>query len=223
TPAPAVTSRQRVAARLHYSGRRGIRHTHMEDAVRLSNLLPTALRARWSPTPPAPDLASVRAAELGVILGARAGQDPAAVEPWGLALSGGGIRSATFGLGVLQGLARLGLLRCFHYQSTVSGGGYIGGFVQALIRRHGVAQALATLAGSGTATGEGPGAPDPPPARVQQLPGAAQIAVLRRHAGHGRHLRAQRAAGAGAAVRADPGAVPAAAAAVRGRRRAEPA
>src|SRR5690606_16413926 len=114
TPAPAVTSRPRVAARLHYSGRRGIRHTHMEDAVRLSNLLPTALRARWSPAPPAPDLASVRAAELGVILGVRAGQDPAAVEPWGLALSGGGIRSATFGLGVLQGLARLGLLRCFH-------------------------------------------------------------------------------------------------------------
>ena len=126
--------------------------------MRLSNLLPTALRARWSPAPPAPDLASVRAAELGVILGARAGQDPAAVEPWGLALSGGGIRSATFGLGVLQGLARLGLLRCFHYQSTVSGGGYIGGFVQALIRRHGFAQAFATLAGSGTATGEGPGA-----------------------------------------------------------------
>jgi hypothetical protein len=47
---------------------------------------------------------------------------------FGLALSGGGIRSATFNLGLLQGLHSLGLLPCFHYLSTVSGGGYIGGF-----------------------------------------------------------------------------------------------
>ena len=40
-----------------------------------------------------------------------------------LCLSGGGIRSATFALGVLQGLARAGLLTQFHYLSTVSGGG----------------------------------------------------------------------------------------------------
>jgi hypothetical protein len=44
----------------------------------------------------------------------------------GLALSGGGIRSATFALGVLQALARHDLLRRFDYLSTVSGGGYIG-------------------------------------------------------------------------------------------------
>ncbi len=30
----------------------------------------------------------------------------------GLAISGGGIRSATFGLGILQGLASLGVLKC---------------------------------------------------------------------------------------------------------------
>jgi hypothetical protein len=47
----------------------------------------------------------------------------------GLALSGGGIRSATFNLGVLQALADLGLLRHFDYLSTVSGGGYIGGWL----------------------------------------------------------------------------------------------
>ena len=46
----------------------------------------------------------------------------------GLALSGGGIRSATFNLGLLQGLHSLGLLSTFHYLSTVSGGGYIGAF-----------------------------------------------------------------------------------------------
>lgn len=44
----------------------------------------------------------------------------------GLALSGGGIRSAAFNLGVLQALARKGLLARFDYLSTVSGGGYIG-------------------------------------------------------------------------------------------------
>ncbi len=49
----------------------------------------------------------------------------------GLAFSGGGIRSATFNLGVLQALARLGLLRKFDYVSTVSGGGYIGSWLMA--------------------------------------------------------------------------------------------
>lgn len=52
-----------------------------------------------------------------------------------LCISGGGIRSATFGLGILQGLARCGLLGKFHYLSTVSGGGYIGGWLSAWIRR----------------------------------------------------------------------------------------
>ncbi len=49
----------------------------------------------------------------------------------GLAFSGGGIRSATFNLGVLQALARLKLLDQFDYLSTVSGGGYIGSWLAA--------------------------------------------------------------------------------------------
>ena len=53
-----------------------------------------------------------------------------------LCLSGGGIRSASFGLGVLQALARAGLLEKFDYLSTVSGGGYIGGWLSAWIRNH---------------------------------------------------------------------------------------
>jgi hypothetical protein len=53
----------------------------------------------------------------------------------GLAFSGGGIRSATFNLGVLQGFAELGLLPMFDYLSTVSGGGYIGGWYEAWIYR----------------------------------------------------------------------------------------
>ena len=53
----------------------------------------------------------------------------------GLAISGGGIRSATFALGVLQGLADLDLLKRFDYISTVSGGGYIGGWLAAWTKR----------------------------------------------------------------------------------------
>ena len=49
----------------------------------------------------------------------------------GLAFSGGGIRSATFNLGILQALAQERLLRAFDYISTVSGGGYIGGWLMA--------------------------------------------------------------------------------------------
>jgi hypothetical protein len=48
-----------------------------------------------------------------------------------LCLSGGGIRSAAFALGVLQTLARYGVLGKFDYLSTVSGGGYIGSFLTA--------------------------------------------------------------------------------------------
>jgi hypothetical protein len=53
----------------------------------------------------------------------------------GLALSGGGIRSASFALGVLQALARLRLLGFFDYLSTVSGGGYIGSWLAAWVCR----------------------------------------------------------------------------------------
>jgi len=45
---------------------------------------------------------------------------------FGLAFSGGGIRSAVFSLGVMQALHQSRMLERFHYLSTVSGGGYIG-------------------------------------------------------------------------------------------------
>lgn len=75
-----------------------------------------------------------------------------ATSAWGLCLSGGGIRSATFCLGVLEALGRApvppgaaplplpgspaaaeeSLLGQFDYLSTVSGGGYIGTFFASL-------------------------------------------------------------------------------------------
>lgn len=53
----------------------------------------------------------------------------------GLALSGGGVRSATFNLGLLQALAAAGKLQSFDYLSTVSGGGYVGGWWSAWLSR----------------------------------------------------------------------------------------
>lgn len=56
----------------------------------------------------------------------QAAEVDAAQPTQGLALSGGGIRSATFCFGLLRGLAQGRALKRFDYLSTVSGGGYIG-------------------------------------------------------------------------------------------------
>jgi hypothetical protein len=84
-------------------------------------------------------------AELGAIQdrrevvlgpGRRSVNEPHTVKPFGLAFSGGGIRSATLNLGILQGLADLDLLKHVDYLSTVSGGGYIGSWFHGVIRKH---------------------------------------------------------------------------------------
>lgn len=54
-----------------------------------------------------------------------------------LCISGGGIRSATFALGAIQGLAEQGILSTFDYLSTVSGGGYIGAWLTSWKQRQG--------------------------------------------------------------------------------------
>ncbi|MBI4420260.1 MAG: DUF2236 domain-containing protein [Gemmatimonadetes bacterium] len=51
----------------------------------------------------------------------------------GLALSGGGIRSATFALGAVQALARRRCLKAVDYLSTVSGGGYLGSALSSVL------------------------------------------------------------------------------------------
>ena len=81
----------------------------------------------------------------------------------GLALSGGGIRSATFALGLMRGLAqnrstdtdapladltRNSLLGRLDYLSTVSGGGYIGAMYGRLIATYGVQRAQQLMAAS---------------------------------------------------------------------------
>lgn len=96
--------------------------------------------------PDVPDIAYPRALAEAEdrLLALRNGEDP--LQPGGrdvvgVALSGGGIRSATFALGFFQGLSRPGggrrhgLLRGIDYLSTVSGGGYFGSFLGRLFTR----------------------------------------------------------------------------------------
>jgi hypothetical protein len=59
-------------------------------------------------------------------------------ENWfGIALSGGGIRSATINLGFLKTLNKFGLLQKADYLSTVSGGGYTHSYIQATVKETG--------------------------------------------------------------------------------------
>jgi hypothetical protein len=70
---------------------------------------------------------------------------------FGLSFSGGGIRSATFNLGVLQALQELNLLSKVDYLSTVSGGGYIGSWFISWVKRLG---GIPPLAGKTSNEGE---------------------------------------------------------------------
>lgn len=82
-------------------------------------------------------LTTILEEEARLLDGRLSKDDPITQRPRaGLCFSGGGIRSATFGLGMLQSLARLQLLNKFDYLSTVSGGGYIGSWLTAWIHRH---------------------------------------------------------------------------------------
>lgn len=93
-----------------------------------------------------------------------------------LCLSGGGIRSAAFALGIIQALAshprsltgapvstaERSLLTGFHYLSTVSGGGYIGAWLSAWRARTDFATIWANLVGR-------PGGPDTEPSTLSWL------------------------------------------------------
>ena len=100
----------------------------------------------------------------------------------GVSFSGGGIRSATFNLGVLQALARLGVLPRLDYLSVNSGGGYIGGWFGAWVRRQGLEKVAAELTGDACRSEEdGPvqASPEPPTPKEpagsgREQPGAAR-------------------------------------------------
>jgi hypothetical protein len=71
-----------------------------------------------------------RLAELGF---SGSGSGAPVLDAVGLALSGGGIRSASFSLGVLQAFNEHGVVPRLDYLSTVSGGGYIGSALTATL------------------------------------------------------------------------------------------
>ena len=102
------------------------------------------------------DFAAVERAELEWIRRRRrvTGAVPDSAPLAGLALSGGGIRSAAFNMGVLQALANRGLLDRFDYLSSVSGGGYIASCLTWL-RAHVPASSLQGLGAIPLASGTG--------------------------------------------------------------------
>ncbi len=95
-----------------------------------------------------------------------------AMQATAVCLSGGGIRSASFSLGILQGLARFSrrapceekqrpLLDTLDYLSTVSGGGYIGSWLMAWSQRSDYHQVIDHLAAAAPTSGD----PEPQPIR----------------------------------------------------------
>jgi hypothetical protein len=92
--------------------------------------------------------------------GSTAGRGP---DRFGLCFSGGGIRSACVGMGVLQRLAQAGLLRETHYISAISGGGYLLGWLTAWTRRSASLCKVEAQLGRNTSSGREP-VVSPPPA-----------------------------------------------------------
>jgi len=90
--------------------------------------------------------------------GSFAAGDPRELPPntFGVALSGGGIRSATFCLGVFRALARVGLVRKIDVLSTVSGGGYFGAFLGGLYARSACPACGRGRAGAAASSGGAP-------------------------------------------------------------------
>jgi patatin-like phospholipase len=106
----------------------------------------------------------------------------------GLALSGGGIRSATFALGVMQALANRDKLARFDYLSTVSGGGYIGSAISWLLSNN--ANSKRSDGGKPFSVDQDafPFGTDSPDPHVQQTDSMDQRAMLQFIRQHGHYL-----------------------------------
>ncbi len=98
----------------------------------------------FHPSVPKAVAAQISQAEMEAILSRRKAIDPPVTndppvsketleDVAGLSISGGGIRSASFALGVVQELSRHNILQHFDYLSTVSGGGYLGAFLSSYL------------------------------------------------------------------------------------------
>jgi hypothetical protein len=113
---------------------------------------------------------------------------------FGLALSGGGIRSATFALGVLQAMADRNLLPFVDYLSTVSGGGYIGSWLVAWTKRRGsICAVQESLRGSATSlqSSSGTKAKSQPDVEQNSDPRAEHVRPVRMLREYARYLAPQ--------------------------------
>ena len=116
--------------------------------------------------------------------------NPPGPMPWcGLGLSGGGIRSASLSLGVLQALAETDILRRFDYISSVSGGGYIATALQWWWGRprEDRPDPNAETATFGVGPDDfpyGPARPGAPPADAAGQRGIKNLAFLRAHSSY---------------------------------------
>jgi patatin-like phospholipase len=129
----------------------------MSGCLPLSRVLHAEYNHLYPDSPLPPEIAD----DLGKVIQALHQKERSA-----LCISGGGIRSATFALGVIQGLAKLGksaadsVLAKFDYLSTVSGGGYIGSWLSGWsVRKGGIERVAEELR---EPTGE-PLKPEPQP------------------------------------------------------------
>jgi hypothetical protein len=105
----------------------------------------------------------------------------------GLALSGGGIRSATFALGVAQAFAAKDLMGRFDYLSTVSGGGYLGSSLTWLTRNSNVQDGHCRFT-FGMDRDHFPYPVDPPGQQTDRCADPAQDAQLIYLRQHGKYL-----------------------------------
>ncbi|HEV7508578.1 MAG TPA: patatin-like phospholipase family protein [Thermoanaerobaculia bacterium] len=117
-------------------------------------------------------LCDVRLDGVYAALHARAKQKEKPEPRTALCISGGGIRSATFALGIIQGLASANLLDQFDYLSTVSGGGYIGSWLSSWARRHprGATGVKGDLQRADNAVAKGPLAANLPQQKIMPEP-----------------------------------------------------
>lgn len=133
---------QRVAAATDFSSLLDAGGVMLDRFARLLNALPETLKeavdrhleARlrllvvsgtdWQPTAPNPGLSPVQSDRVH------------ADSLIGLALSGGGIRSASYAIGAIESLAKEGLLPSVDIVSSVSGGGYAAAWMSAWAYRH---------------------------------------------------------------------------------------
>lgn len=96
-----------------------------------------------------PELDEIRQSRLAKSKARHYEDSPVEGDLSGIALSGGSVRSATFSLGVFQGLAKHGLLSRFDYLSSTGGGAYAAGWLVRWIHTLRLYEVESLLAGEG--------------------------------------------------------------------------